>query len=174
MRGRAKHTKESIAMRIFLSTGRLRLALAALALGAATLLAACGAPVSAASTTAAEDLALGALAGMRALERGSSAPAEAALDTAARALSMQQGYAANSFRARPYVIGPVSQHVIVASFDMALHGAGWTRAPALAHIGGSSSTVGWTRDRGREALVVGYGPDAETGRMFVAVLRAAR
>jgi hypothetical protein len=162
-------------VKIYRYTAHARSAIAALVLGACLVFAAaCAAPVAAASTTNLETIALTALGDAVILERGHSVQAESAIDTIARALSAQQGYAPNSFDTRLYTIPSGSEYGIVESFDIVLQGLGWAPAPQLQTTGDTSGTVGWTRAGGREAVVVGYGPDAEPGRMFVTVLQAAR
>jgi hypothetical protein len=156
-------------------TAHARSAIAALVLGACLVFAAaCAAPVASASTTNQETIAHTARADVAILERGRSAQAEAAIDTTAHALSAQQGYAPNTFDTRLYTIPSGSKYGIVESFDLVLQSLGWAPAPQLQTTGDTSSTVGWTRAGGREAVVVGYGSDGEPGRMFVTVLQAAR
>ena len=162
-------------VKIYRHTAHAQSAIAAIVLSACLVLAvACAAPVAAASTTNPETIALTALADAAILERGQSVQAEAAIDTTARTLSAQQGYAPNSFDTRLYTIPAGSEYEIMESIDIVLRSLGWAPAPQLQTTGDTSSTAGWTRAGGREAVVVGYGPDAEPGRMFVTVLQAAR
>ena len=162
-------------VKIYRHSAQGRSALAALMFGACLVFAAaCAAPVATASTSNLDTIALTDLADATTLERGHSARAEAAIGTTARALSAQQGYAPNSFDTRLYTIPSGSQYGIVESFDIVLKSLGWAPAPQLQTTSDTSDTAGWTRAGGREAVVVGYGPDAEPGSMFFTVLQAAR
>src|SRR5262245_48938244 len=138
-------------VKIYRHTTHTRSAIAALVLGAYLVFAAaCAAPVAKASTSSLETIALTALADPTILERGQSVQAEAAIDTIARALSAQQGYAPNSFDTRLYTIPSGSEYGIVEGFDIVLQRLGWARAPQLQTTGETSGSVGWTRAGGRE------------------------
>lgn len=152
---------------------RIRTAIAALLI--ATLLAplaACGTPAVAAAPAHLHGPTFASLSNAATLERGSSASAETAVDSLARALSRQQGYRPSSFAVELYSVPAESESQIEANLAATIAYERWVPAPELATTGSALRAIGWTRDR--QAIVAGYGKDAASGRIFVAVLRAAR
>jgi hypothetical protein len=108
-----------------------------------------------------------------ALERGSSASAEAAVDSLTRALSREDGYHPSSFKVELYRMPTVGQADIETIFAATIAHGDWTAAPELT-TSDTYKTIGWTRESGHEAVVGGYGQDSASEQMFVIILRASR
>ena len=108
------------------------------------------------------------------LERGSSASAEAAVDSLARALSREHGYRPASFKVELYRMPAAGQADIEAYFDAAIPHDNWTAAPELTAGGAIYKTLAWTRASGDQAAVGGYGQDSASEQMFIIVLHASR
>jgi hypothetical protein len=108
------------------------------------------------------------------LERGASASAEAAVDNLARALSREHGYQPGSFNVELYRMPAASQADMETFFTTTLARDGWATAPALKSNGSTLKTIGWTRARGDQAVVGGYGHDGQSEQMFIIIVRASR
>lgn len=129
--------------------------------------------VAGASARLHDDISFASAADAVALDRGSSASAEAAIDSLARTLSREHGYQPSSFSLELYRMPAMGQADIEALFTATIARGDWTAAPELTS-GGAYKTIGWARNGGDEVVVGGYGQADVSGQMFVIIMRAFR